>query len=101
MTRAGAGSESRRCRRDTEWSRREQRAEQVVTLDPAIEAADHPLDRLSAARPLIRRPRSHWPAFAGFAEASVDTSGNRIVRCQRPAERVTGSSQRSLSWTGG
>jgi hypothetical protein len=33
---------------------REQRAEQVITLDPVVEAVDHPLDRLLAARPLIQ-----------------------------------------------
>jgi len=32
----------------------EQRAEQVVALNPVIEAADHPLDCRSAARPLIQ-----------------------------------------------
>ena len=33
----------------------EQRAEQVIALDPVVEAVDHPLDRGPAARPLVQR----------------------------------------------
>ena len=33
----------------------EQRAEQVIVLDPVVEAVDHPLDRYPAARPFVQR----------------------------------------------
>jgi hypothetical protein len=34
---------------------REKRAEQIIALDPVVEAADHPPDRRLAARPLVQR----------------------------------------------
>jgi hypothetical protein len=37
---------------DPAW---EQGAEQVIALDPVIEAVDHPLDRRPPARPLVQR----------------------------------------------